>query len=215
MFEDIEGKRVFISGSSAGLGFCLAKRFKGLGARVAINGRNAKNLDIANDDIMPDLSVVGDVSCPKMAQVIAEQVISAFDGLDILVCNVGSGRSAPPGAEVHSDWAAAIAVNLYSATNMVQVFQRELVKSAGSITCISSICGVETIPGAPVTYSAAKASLNAFVKGISKPLGKAGVRINAIAPGNLLFDGSSWEQKLADDKKSVEQMRICIPLSVR
>jgi NAD(P)-dependent dehydrogenase (short-subunit alcohol dehydrogenase family) len=72
--------------------------------------------------------------------------------------------------------------------------------------CISSICGLEVIPDAPVTYSAAKAALHAYVRGIARPLGKRGVRINAVAPGNILFDGSVWSCKLAEDNPAVGAM---------
>ena len=56
------------------------------------------------------------------------------------------------------------------------------------------------------TYSAAKAALHAYVRGIARPLGIQGVRINAVAPGNILFDGSVWARKLAEDAPSVQTM---------
>ena len=62
------------------------------------------------------------------------------------------------------------------------------------------------MPNAPVTYSAAKAALHAYVRGIARPLGKIGVRINAVAPGNILFESSVWSRKLNENKESVEAM---------
>ena len=59
---------------------------------------------------------------------------------------------------------------------------------------------------APVTYSVAKSALNAYVRGIARPLGKFGVRINAVAPGNILFDDSVWHHKLQDDPKVIESI---------
>ena len=59
--------------------------------------------------------------------------------------------------------------------------------------------------GAPVTYSVAKAALNAYVNAISRPLGQQGIRINAVAPGNILFDGSVWSDKLKHNQSSVLQ----------
>ena len=49
---------------------------------------------------------------------------------------------------------------------------------------------------APITYSVSKSALNTFVRYYSKIIGPKGVRINAIAPGNIYFQGSSWEKKL-------------------
>jgi NAD(P)-dependent dehydrogenase (short-subunit alcohol dehydrogenase family) len=98
------------------------------------------------------------------------------------------------------------ALNLWSTTNMVQAAHKALVASRGAVVCVSSICGMEVIPGAPVTYSAAKAALHAYVRGIARPLGRENVRINTVAPGNILFDGSVWSSKLVENAAAVEAM---------
>ena len=90
--------------------------------------------------------------------------------------------------------------------NAVEAARPFLAETRGNIVCISSICGQEIIPGAPVTYSAAKAALNAYVKAISRPLGEEGIRINAVAPGNILFEASVWDKKMKQDPKAVEKM---------
>ena len=74
-----------------------------------------------------------------------------------------------------------------------------------SILCISSICGLAAL-GAPVTYSAAKAALNATVRGLARPLAAEGIRINALAPGNILFEGGTWARKLAEAPEAVAAM---------
>jgi NAD(P)-dependent dehydrogenase (short-subunit alcohol dehydrogenase family) len=132
--------------------------------------------------------------------------VLALGGLDILVCNVGSGRSVPPGEETYEEWQRVFALNLWSTTNTVEAASEALAASRGVIVCVSSICGHEVVPGAPVTYSAAKAALQAYVRGIARPLGKQGIRINAVAPGNILFDGSVWSRKLAEDAGAVQTM---------
>jgi 3-oxoacyl-[acyl-carrier protein] reductase len=116
---------------------------------------------------------------------------------------VGSGRSVPPGEETPEEWQRVLAVNLLAATNAVHAFRPMLAAARGSIVCISSICGLEAL-GAPVTYSAAKAALNAFVRGSARPLAAAGIRINALAPGNLQSD--TWKQKLRNDPAAVQGM---------
>lgn len=62
------------------------------------------------------------------------------------------------------------------------------------------------VPGAPVTYSAAKAALHAYVRGIARPFGLDAIRINAVAPGNILSDDSVWRRKLNEDPDSVDEM---------
>jgi NAD(P)-dependent dehydrogenase (short-subunit alcohol dehydrogenase family) len=112
----------------------------------------------------------------------------------------------PPGTETADEWQRVFALNLWSTTNSVEAARDALVASKGAIVCISSICGLEVIPGAPLTYSTAKAALHAYVRGIARPLGVQGVRINAVAPGNILFDSSVWSRKLAEDAPAVQAM---------
>jgi NAD(P)-dependent dehydrogenase (short-subunit alcohol dehydrogenase family) len=95
---------------------------------------------------------------------------------------------------------------LWSTTNAVEAAREPLKNSRGAIVCVSSICGLEVVPGAPVTYSVAKAAINAYTRGMARPLGVDGVRINGVAPGNLLFDGSVWAGKRAADPLGVEAM---------
>lgn len=204
----LQGMSVLVTGSSSGIGRAIGEAFLAEGSQVAFNGRDADALArvIAAQTVDQSIAIAGDVSDPEQAQEVVKGVLQAFGKLDVLVCNVGSGRSVPPGEESHAEWQRVFALNLWSATNMVEAARQALSYSAGVIVCISSICGQETVPGAPVTYSVAKAALNAYVRGIARPLGKEGVRINAIAPGNILFEGSVWQRKLDEDAQAVGQM---------
>ena len=203
---DLTEKVALITGSSKGIGWAIAQTLHAEGCRVALNGRNEADLTAATTQLYGSIGVVGDVTEPVQAQRIVAEVLRTFGRLDILVCNVGSGRSVPPGDETADEWQRVFSLNLWSTTNTVEAAREALAGTKGVIVCISSICGLEVIPGAPVTYSAAKAALHAYVRGIARPLGKQGVRINAVAPGNILFDGSVWAYKIAEDKSAVESV---------
>jgi 3-oxoacyl-[acyl-carrier protein] reductase len=203
---DLSGKSALVTGSSKGIGRVIAEVLHGEGCRVALNGRNSIDLARATDQLAGTIGVVGDVTRPVEAGQVVAEVLRSFGQLDILVCNVGSGRSVPPGNETAAEWQRVFALNLWGTTNTVEAAKESLIRSKGVIVCISSICGLEVISGAPVTYSAAKAALHAYVRGIARPLGKQGVRINAVAPGNILFDGSVWSRKLAENEKAVQSM---------
>jgi NAD(P)-dependent dehydrogenase (short-subunit alcohol dehydrogenase family) len=202
----LENKNVFISGSSRGIGLAITKRFIAEGANVVINSRNAKELNAAGLSLGNCKSVVGDVSSPTDALKIITKAASLLGGIDIVVCNVGSGASVRPGEEFYDEWQRVFAINFYSATNLVEVSRKFLKESQGSVVCLSSICGSERVTGAPVTYSVAKSALNAYVKSISVPLALEGIRINAVAPGNINFQGSVWSAKLIQDPGSVKEM---------
>lgn len=213
---DLKEKRVFVTGSTSGIGNVIARFFLEEGCSVVLNGRQDVDLASCVDKASVDRAhlVVGNVVDLKTAAAIYNKVINKLGGgIDVLVCNVGSGASVPPGQETFDALSASLEVNLFSATNMVGLFRKELAQSRGSIICISSICGAERVPGAPVTYSAAKAALNSFISGVSWPLARDGIRINGIAPGNILFRGSTWERKLnqnADDVANMLQNEVAL-----
>jgi 3-oxoacyl-[acyl-carrier protein] reductase len=201
MKKTFEDRRVFVSGSTAGIGLGIARAFAGEGASVAVNGRNLERLgEVAAE--LGALAVSADFSLPGVADRAAAEIKKAWGGLDVLICNVGSGRSVPPGTETEEEWQRVLSTNLFAATSLVAACRPLFPPAGGAIVCISSICGVETL-GAPVPYSAAKAALNAFVSGIARPLAAQGIRINAVAPGNIHFPGGTWERLLAEDKAKV------------
>lgn len=202
----LSGKAVLVTGSSRGIGYAIAQALHAEGCKLALNGRTATDLTAAAASLPGAIAVSGDVSCPEDARRVVAETIRSFGHLDILVCNVGSGRSVAPGAETPGEWQRVFALNLWSATNSVEAAREALAASRGAIVCVSSICGLEVVAGAPVTYSAAKAALHAYVRGIARPLGKDNVRINAVAPGNIVFDGSTWSHKLAENGEAVQAM---------
>jgi NAD(P)-dependent dehydrogenase (short-subunit alcohol dehydrogenase family) len=203
---DIAGKAALVTGSSKGIGRAIAEALHAEGCRVALNGRGADDLAVATSRLGGAIGIVGDITQPREAVKVVTEAVGAFGGLDILVCNVGGGRSVAPGDETPEEWQRVFGLNLWSATNTVEAAKAALISSKGAVVCVSSICGLEAIPGAPVTYSTAKAALHAYVRGIARPLGKHGVRINAVAPGNIVFDGSVWSRKLQEDREAVESM---------
>lgn len=203
---ELSGKTALVTGSSRGIGRAIAEALQAEGCRVALNARSTAGLEAAAMELGSAAAVAGDVTRAEEARRVVDEAIGVLGQLDILVCNVGSGRSVAPGNETPEEWQRVFALNLWSTTNTVEAARSALANARGVVVCISSICGLEVIPGAPVTYSAAKAALHAYVRGIARPLGARGVRINAIAPGNILFEGSVWERKMAEDAVGVQQM---------
>ena len=203
---NISGKNALITGSTKGIGLAIAKRLYKEGCNICINGRNKISLEKSKSLLENSLAIEGDVTNPDKAKEIIKKVVNHFGSLDILVCNVGSGDSCKPGEENYDEWLKMFNINFLSATNMIEASKNYLINSKGSIVCISSICGNEVIKEAPIPYSVAKSALNSYVKSISIPLGEFGIRINAISPGNILFQGSTWDFKLKNDPYAVEQL---------
>jgi 3-oxoacyl-[acyl-carrier protein] reductase len=199
-------KKVLVTGSSRGIGLKLVESFSSSGASVIACSRNYDSLISATKGIVNSYPVVADVTVKDDVVFLQKEVKNILGSLDVLVCNVGLSSSVNPGNESFEEWMKLFSANFFSATNVIESLSSELIKTNGNIVCISSICGVEIIPGAPLTYSVAKAALNSYVKGISFPLGQQGVRINAVAPGNILFDGSVWDKKLKAEESSTKEI---------
>ena len=203
---ELKGKNALITGSSKGIGYAIATLLHKEGCNVTINGRNnetlKKTITSFNERIH---SCAADVTSVDDCNTLIKETINKWGSIDILVCNVGSGTSVKPGDENFEEWQKVFLNNFYSAVNVIEAAKNELSKSGGSIVCISSIAGMEST-GAPVTYSVSKSALNAYVKNISKPLAKLGIRINAVVPGNIIFEGSVWTKKLSENPQYVEKM---------
>jgi 3-oxoacyl-[acyl-carrier protein] reductase len=202
---NLSGKTAIVTGSSRGIGKSIAKTLIAEGCNVVINGRKNSDLKKAQNEIGKDVKTfAGDISDSKICKSLVKFTVKTFGKLDFLVCNVGSGKSVPIGEETSQEWNRMLSLNLSSVTNMIRPSIPYLEKSNGAIVCISSITGIEYL-GAPVAYAASKAALNNFVKSYSRFLGGKGIRINAVAPGNILFDGSVWHTKLKKNPKQIRQ----------
>jgi len=80
-----------------------------------------------------------------------------------------------------------------------------LIKSSGNIVLTGSIAGIEEI-GAPIPYSVSKAALTMYAKGLSKKLAEHHIRVNSIAPGNIIFKGGNWDKKNQNDPEGIQKM---------
>lgn len=204
----LKKKVAFVSGSTKGIGLAIAKHLAEVGYTIVLNSRDKDDL-VRTSKLLKQGDhkyFLGDVSIPENCLSAAKHAAKHYGLIDLLVCNVGSGKSCKPGEETYNHWNEAFQKNFFSTTNLIEAFRNQLSESKGNIVCVSSICGSQIIADAPVTYSVAKAALNHYVKGIARPLSKEGIRINAVAPGNIIFEGSVWQKKMNDDSIAVENM---------
>ncbi len=197
---ELKSKNVLVTGSSAGIGLEIAKSFSMEGSNVLTNSRSPVATNFSSKHVVADLT-----SSAGLKTLYDKTQEHFSSGVDVLVCNLGSGKSVPAGSENMAAWQDAMNINFFSTTSVIELLKNTFSKNA-SVICISSICGLEYIHNAPITYSVAKSALNTYVRAMSKVLGKSQVRINAIAPGNILFPGSTWDKKIQNGKDAVYEM---------
>lgn len=205
---ELDNRVALVTGASRGIGLAITTALAAEGARVALAARGADALNAARTALGGQSSIhVADVTDPTSAAALVQDVEKQWRGIDILVCNVGSGASVPPGTETAAEWSRVMNLNLLATTNMIEAARPLMARGAGdrAVVCISSIAGMAAL-GAPVTYYAAKAALNAAVRGLARPLALEGIRINAVAPGNILAADGTWARKLSENRAAVEDM---------
>ena len=184
-----------VTGSSKGIGLSIVKKFKEEKWDVIQNSRNI----ISKDSLIGDSFILADVTKSDEVANLIRQIKDTYGHLDALVCNVGSGKNIDS-SNSQARWDHFIEINLLSASIIIE--QALPLLNNSSVTVISSICGNSVIDGAPVEYSTAKAALNQYIKVMAKKYAEKEIRFNSVSPGNVIFDGSQWEEKLKSDEKN-------------
>ena len=185
-----------VSGSTKGIGKAIVQQLVLDGYTVVQNSRSA----VAPEDLSGQYHLVADVTNENECRILIEGVIDKYGRLDLLVCNVGSGRVLSNEISNSETWSHFLSINLISTTNLVNSALASLKETKGNVVAISSICGQNPKITAPVGYLTAKAGLEMFMKTMAARNGIHGVRFNVVAPGNVFFEGSVWDQKLQSNK---------------
>jgi 3-oxoacyl-[acyl-carrier protein] reductase len=201
-----------VAGSSRGIGKAIATAFLREGCCVCISGRSETPLSNALAEFEAQfgkenvISFCGDLTDPTTIKEALRKIQGQWHRLDVLVANLGSG-SGKPGWQLESEeWERLFRLNFWGSVNLAQAAIPLLAENQhGVLLFIASIAGVEATP-APLPYSAAKAALISYSKNLTYQVAKLGIRVNCIAPGNVLFPGGTWERHLETNKDSVLQM---------
>lgn len=194
-------KAVFIAGASRGIGLGIAEALLAEGAKVALTARGADALEETRARLADRFgadrlwAMAGDLRETATIEAALAGAEDALGSLHGAVANVGL-HPCPPGAAIDDEtWDAGFSQNLGSAWRLARgAYARMEPRGAGSILFISSIAGLGAL-GTPLTYGTAKAAVNHLTKELAQIAGRKGVRVNCIAPGNIIFPGGDWETR--------------------
>ena len=194
----VEGKIALVTGAANGLGRAIALRLAEEGATLVMVDIDAaglaeteRQLKAANaGSNRPPLVVAADVTEEAPVKALFKQTLDAYGRLDILVNDVGGGSSGHIWEVTLEEWDHIIKLNMRSAflcTREAAAHMKD--RRTGCIINLSS--GARE--GTPWTayyignsaYSAAKAGIHGFTRGVALELAEYGVRVNAVAPGPI------------------------------
>ena len=190
--NDDEQKTLILTGASRGIGHATVKRFSSAGWRVITCSRHAfpENCPWAagpEDHIQVDLSTPEDTL--RAIAEMRERIVGKK--LHALVNNAGISPKGEKGARLTTlttemaEWRHVFEVNLFATIWLAKGLKDELTRAQGAIVNVTSIAGGRVHPFAGAAYSTSKAALAALTREMASDFGPLGVRVNAIAPGEI------------------------------
>lgn len=203
----LKDKHVFIAGASQGIGEGIARAFLGEGARVSISARGAEKLEALRAALADRHGAdrvwagTGDMTDTATIARTLDAAEAALGPAHVAIANVGLDN-APSGFDVPDDkWESGMRQNFLSGARLAREWLRRTTarpaeeRAGANMILISSIAGLEAL-GTSLTYGTMKAATNALGKELAKIAGRENIRVNVVAPGNILFPGGNWEARV-------------------
>jgi NAD(P)-dependent dehydrogenase (short-subunit alcohol dehydrogenase family) len=193
----LHGRRALITGGSLGIGFAVAEALAAEGAAVGLVARDPAGLAAAAGRLgprgVPVATAAADVTDTPGLKRAVDDIATALGGLDHLVANaggtVGSGNLTSAGDD---EFTATFALNAGHAAELIRAGLPHLrAAGGGSVVIISSITGMRPAPR--TAYAAAKAAEIHLAATAAQELAPAGIRVNAVSPGSIMFPGGGWD----------------------
>ena len=200
--SELEGKRVFVTGSGAGIGKAIATLFTQRGARVVVSDINADAAKQTADEIGAAGVANCDVTDEAQVQAAVQQAVDLLGGLDVLVNNAGIEVSSPLLQQSTESFDKIYAVNVRGPFVAMKAAIGHLIESKGNVVNIASIAG---IGGSPLlgSYCATKAALIQLTRVAAVEMRPTGVRVNAVCPG---FADTAMVERLVPDFEAATQV---------
>jgi len=206
----IEKKIFLITGASRGIGASIAETMLNEGAGVILVSRDKESLYDKRDQLKAAYpnsiiaAIVCDCTDEQSVQAMRREVADRFDFIHGVIANIGDGRSNNEIISGTEQWKKVWAINFDTALFVVREFLHDLEISCGSVLFISSIAGLGAIE-APIDYATSKSAIVALSKNLAHKVAPK-VRVNTIAPGNIISPGGVWDVKMREKPNEVNKM---------
>ena len=210
--KTLSGKTALVTGASRGIGRAGALALARMGAQVLVHySSGVKEADAVVADIRKAGgradAVAADLSAPDGAHKLARQVRAVVgDRLDILVANAGISKSATIEQTTVEDFDKLFAVNVRAPFFLIQQLL-PILGSGSSVILLSSLAAHASV-GTLAAYAATKGAIDTLVKHFAAQLGPRGIRVNAVAPGVVDTDMSSFVKTEAGQTSAVNMQAL-------
>lgn len=181
----LNNKTAFVSGSTAGIGYAIAKRLLNEGAAVVINGRKQAGVDKAVEELKAETgnARVSGIAADFSSSAEVDSLIAVLPAVDILINNTGIFEPKEFADIPDEDWFRFFEVNVMSGVRLSRhFFPKMIAKDWGRIIFISSESGV-FIPSEMIHYGMTKTAQIAVARGLAELTKGTGVTVNSILPG--------------------------------
>ncbi len=212
----LQGKVALITGASRGVGKAIAVTLASEGCRLALVARGRKTLEETAAELWSGgievLPIVADLMVAQDIEIVVQETMQQFGRIDILVHNAGGAKGQTIFDTSDEDWQDALALNVLALSRLAKLVAPMMShQGGGRIIAISSIFGRET--GGRTAYNALKAASISLTKSLARQFAPDNILVNSIAPGSLLFPGSSWDRrKQADPERIAAFVKSELPL---
>jgi NAD(P)-dependent dehydrogenase (short-subunit alcohol dehydrogenase family) len=200
----LRGKRALVTGSTAGIGFAIARGLARERAEVIVNGRTERKVAEAVQRISSEVGshargIAADLSSAEGVM----RLVAEAGRIDILVNNVGIFEQIPFLEINDQDWFRIFEVNVMSGVRLTREFLPHMLKrNFGRVIFISSESGLQ-IPPEMVHYGVTKTAQLALSRGIAESVAGTGVTVNAVLPGPTRSEGAvDFLSKVAAEHKT-------------
>lgn len=182
-----KGKVAYITGGSKGIGFGIASALVELGLKVAISGRNEKDVTMAVTALGKENSVLGivsDVTSFNDEVAAVTTILNTWNSLDVVIANAGVGHFAPVDQLSITQWEQMINTNLSGAFYTLKASVEALKKSEGYYMTIASLAGTNFFERG-TGYNASKFGVVGFTQAAMLDLRSYSIKVTTIMPGSV------------------------------
>jgi NAD(P)-dependent dehydrogenase (short-subunit alcohol dehydrogenase family) len=180
---DLTGKTALVTGSTQGIGYAIAEKLAGSGARIAVNGRSADRVAEAVATLSKSGGDVVGVAADVSTEAGVEQLVAELPAVDILVNNLGIFGAVPAREITDQQWRAYFEVNVLAAVRLIRTYLPGMIdKHWGRMIQIASDSAI-VIPEEMIHYGVSKTALLAVSRGFAKDAAGTGVTVNSVIAG--------------------------------